>query len=124
MQTGYKPLILRLTGLVAALHVCHWAADTRTNEHRALGDLYDTLNGLADSFAEMALGRMGSRDFPPASIQSLVAPYADLIAEALSLVDEIISAAMDDGAQDIINVCADMQKSLNDARYFLVLPVV
>ena len=115
----YKQIILSLVAFNASLHIAHWSADTLTNEHKALGDLYDEMDELTDTLAEVVLGRLGDRSFDPASANQLVVPYRDSIPSALGLVSSLISTASAENAQDIITIAADMQKALNHAKYFL-----
>jgi len=122
MQSPYAFFLLTMVDIVANLHIAHWRADTRVNEHKALGDLYDTLDGHLDTFAELALGRAGSRELPQSAANLNTRAYGDLIAVALGLVTKVTTQAAAENAQDLINVLADMEASLNHARYFLMLP--
>lgn len=116
----YQAAILFLVSFNASLHVAHWSADTVTNEHKALGDLYDAMDGLTDSFAETAISRIGTRAFPNMSCD-IVRPYPQLIEEALEVVKDLFVQCQKDNAQDLLNITADMQAALNKAKYFLRL---
>lgn len=116
----YQAAILFLVSLNASLRIAHWSADTVTNEHKALGDLYDALDGLTDDFAETAIPRIGTRDFPNMT-SDLVRSYPQLIEDALEVVGELFAQCQADNAQDLLNIAADMQAALNRAKYFLRL---
>jgi len=56
--------ICRLVAYNGSLQIAHWLADTVTNEHKALGDLYEKMVGLTDEFAEVYMGKNGLIGFP------------------------------------------------------------
>ncbi len=110
-----------MVGIVANLHIEHWKADRKTNEHRALGDLYDDLDGHLDTFVELTMGRCGSSQLQKGTVSLNSQAYADLIKTALEKVATTIEQATADAAQDLVNVLADMQTALNHAKYFLMI---
>ncbi len=113
---------IELLGWLDNVKVAHWQADTVTNTHRALGDLYDAAAGLVDDLAELAMGKSGSREF--VSQQVLVIPnvgLAELLAEGLEIVAECrteCAAGVDD---DLLNNLADISATINKAKYLLKL---
>jgi hypothetical protein len=107
-----------LGGLVAyngSLLMAHWAADTVTNEHKALGDLYDSMVELTDSFAEVYMGKCGVVEPTEQTITVLSNPTE----EGLSLVEDLLSNFTEGEDDDLINILADMQAALHKAQYLL-----
>jgi hypothetical protein len=47
-----------------SLQIAHWMANTVTNEHKALGDLYESMVGFVDEFAEVYMGKSKVITFP------------------------------------------------------------
>lgn len=109
--------IARLVAYNGSLQIAHWMADTVTNEHKALGELYDSMVDLVDSFAEVYMGKSGVITFPKDGMITDIreAPCA----EGLELVADLqgyFKAGADD---DLLNILADMQSALNKAKYLL-----
>lgn len=118
-------LIVDLLAFMANLRLAHWVAPTRTNEHRALGDLYETLDGLVDEFAEVCLGKSGERTFPAGDGEDdcgysigPMAPESVLESglETISAIREGLTVGPDD---DLLNLVADMSAAINRTRYLL-----
>lgn len=111
---------IQLLGFRDNLHVAHWQAPRKTNEHSALGELYDALLGKIDELTEISISRDSAMDFPEASISiSNRAVYADLLAGGLSLIAEIratLTVGVDD---DRLNILADMTADIRRAAYKL-----
>jgi len=100
-----------------SLQIAHWLADTVTNEHKALGDLYESMTGLVDTFAETYMGKYGMVTFPDdCEISDITdAPCS----EGLDLVKDLqdnFKAGEDD---DLLNILADMSTALHKAKYLL-----
>ena len=57
MKESPDDTIARLVAYNGSLQIAHWRADTITNEHKALGDLYDTMVEKTDDFAEVFMGK-------------------------------------------------------------------
>ena len=81
---------IQLLGFRDNVHVAHWQAPRKTNEHATLGDLYDSILGKIDELTELALARDGNLEFPAGTIGIMNrAPYAELLGSALTLLAEI-----------------------------------
>ena len=114
-MTSYTDCIGRMLTYNAGLQIAHWQANTITNEHRALGDLYSALVGLVDDLAECYMGKTTVIEFPSdMTVKKLTKPCA----EGLAIVEEMMELCGDDD-QDLMNILADMQIALNKAKYLL-----
>lgn len=109
--------ICRLVCYNGSLQIAHWKADTVTNEHKALGELYESMTGLTDDFAEIYLGKYGMVTFPPDCTISDIsdAPCEKGLKEVTDL-QSYFKAGKDD---DLLNTLADMSSALNKAKYLL-----
>lgn len=111
---------IQLLGFRDNLHVAHWQAPRKTNEHATLGELYDAILPKIDALTELALARDGVMEFPAASITiTNRAPEPDLLVGGLALLTEIratFSAGADD---DALNIIADMAGDIRRAAYKL-----
>jgi hypothetical protein len=109
-----------LTSLIAnnfSLKFKHWTADRLTNEHKYIGDLYDTVSGLLDELVEVSIG-MGITlpedeeiAMNPCGVSAL-----ELIQFQITILNEIESGETDTG---ILTLTGDIRKELNHAIYFL-----
>lgn len=107
--------LLKLSSYIASLQVAHWQADTATNEHKALGDLYSTLSGLLDDFAEVYMGIYGVIKFSP---QEMVDVSESPCKKGLDILHEIYMD-IDEEDCDLENIHADMKSALHKAKYLL-----
>ena len=111
---------IQLLGFRDNLHVAHWQSPRKTNEHAAIGELYESIIGMIDELTEVSISRDGVMDFPEASIAiTNRAPYADLLSGGLALVAEIratLTAGVDD---DRLNILADITAASRRAAYKL-----
>lgn len=119
--------LARITDLLALndnLRIAHWQASTTTNEHKTLGELYDTLSELTDDLAEATLGKMGPgsvNQFPSGEtiVLNVSAGYPAVIGEAVKVLAAVkaeLNPTVDD---DLLNIVADMSNAVNKARYLL-----
>lgn len=107
------PTIGRLVSYITSLQFSHWRANTVTNDHNALGSLYEALQGLLDTFLEAYMGCYGVIDFPKGmTIDELKTPAKT----GLSIVKELQSQCDE---EDLQNILADMQQALHKAKYLL-----
>lgn len=111
----HSECICSLVAYNASLLLAHWRADTVTNEHKALGDLYEKMSDLVDDFAEVTMGKYGLVDTCSGKITTLKNPAA----EGLEIVEEAqgeFTVGQDD---DVLNILADMSAALNKTAYLL-----
>jgi len=117
-----KDAIGELNAYTASLRIAHWKANTVTNEHKALGDLYDSISDLVDSFAETYMGHYGSEKIIiPA--KPIIDVSGSPVRRGCEIVDYIRSELKMGEEDDLLNIVADMQGALNKARYLLKEPV-
>lgn len=111
---------IQLLGFRDNVHVAHWQAPRKTNEHATLGELYDAILGQVDELTELAISKDGQLDFPAVSVAIVNrAPYQDLLSSGLSLLAEIratFTYGMDD---DAFNILADISAAIRKAAYKL-----
>lgn len=116
-------LILDMVGHNSRLQLAHWRADTQTNEHEALGDLYDAMVGLVDKLAEVSMGKDSNRNF--SSVDVTLDPDTtpkDLLQEMKALAEKIMTKVKADGADDLQNITADILENINRTQYKLQSP--
>ena len=111
--------ITDLMAFNANLQLAHWQADTRTNVHKTLGDLYGTMQELTDTFAEVVLGIDRNVTFEKATI--LLTPNVTL-GELISTGRGLVGAIYKEiplNQPDVQNIVADMLAAINRAAYLL-----
>jgi DNA-binding ferritin-like protein len=109
--------LARLLAYVSNVHVAHWLANTVTNEHKVLGDVYDGMEGLTDDFAEVYMGKYGVISFPEdGKIEDITAAPITKGLEIVAHVQSMFEAGTDD---DLLNIIADMMSLLNKSKYLL-----
>lgn len=116
---------IQLLGFRDNLHVAHWQAPRKTNEHATLGELYEAILGGIDELTELAISKDGELSFPEATIGIINrATQPDLLIGGMTLLAEIratLTAGVDD---DSLNILADISAAIRRAAYKLevVLP--
>lgn len=95
---------------LSQLRLAHWAADTSTEEHETLGELYEQLESLVDEFVEQSLGAEGTTVVPSA------ASLPELLESGCALVQAELDQAPSEGVK---NTLAEMCGALDKARYLL-----
>ena len=105
--------ITKLVAYNGSLLLAHWRANTVTNEHKALGDLYESMSELTDDLAEVCMGKHGLIEITEECIGKLDNPPAD----GLEIVEQLMKEYK--GEEDLTNILADMQIALNKAAYLL-----
>jgi len=108
-------LICKLVAYNGSLQLAHWTADTVTNEHKALGDLYETMSELTDEFAQTYMGKNGVIEICDAEVCKMENPVQD----GLELTKELTTNLTEGDDDDLLNIVADMNIALNTARYLL-----
>ena len=112
-KTSVPECIGKMMAFNTALQMAHWQANTVTNEHKALGDLYSSLVELLDEFAEVYMGKFGVLEFQKMQVEKLKKPCM----EGLEIVEELKEEIADDIGLE--NIVADMEIALQKARYLL-----
>ena len=120
MRSNNGQQLVAMMGFHATAWLSHWTAPTKTNEHAALGELYDSWGDNLDKLAELCMGKARSRDLPTAQLPlKAETNYAALIKTGLGLVTAFRFACEPGIDDDVLNVLADMSHSLNLAAYKL-----
>lgn len=113
-----KQLLLSLVSVNVNLRLAHWQADTITNAHRVLGDLYEDMDELIDELVEVVIGKDLDVSFPELSINLVPnAAPKDLLAVGLATVRSLRVPFNAD--EDVLNLLADMEGKINRAKYLL-----
>ena len=111
---------IQLLGFRDNLHVAHWQAPRKTNEHETLGELYDAILDQIDELTELAISKDGDSSFPDATIVIINrAPQPDLLIGGMDLLKEIratLTAGIDD---DSLNIIADISAAIRRTAYKL-----
>jgi hypothetical protein len=123
MTGNQSDLLVRMIAYHASVWLSHWRAPTSTNEHKALGDLYDGWGDQLDSLAELCMGKARDREMPENEMQQFGArsDYSLLIDEGLALVASFRSVCTPLEDDDVLNALADLSHLLNKTAYLLEL---
>lgn len=119
-----EDVILKLVQIQNQFRFLHWQT-TADAKHRAYGDIYDTLGGLLDDFAEACMGKHGRfefgeefsivfQDITVLNLQNFI----DSITEFLISFNEIYDREMD---SDLLNLRDEMLLKVNKLKYLLTL---
>lgn len=112
-----------ITALVAFntnLQLAHWQADTVTNVHRTLGDLYEQTVDLVDKLAEVFMGKRNDRTFLNADIKLVAgADVKELLAVGIQAVADARTGCTAGEDDDLLNILADISSAINRAKYLL-----
>ena len=112
--------VLEFSGLLTKLQTAHWEADTETEEHEALGDLYDALRGCLDRYVESAMGDAGVRHMEPAEVD--LSPNIDrraLVGDIKTAVKVLQRSAKKADSEALLNIAAEMEEHVLKAIYKL-----
>lgn len=111
---------IQLLGFRDNIHIAHWQAPRKTNEHKVLGNLYESILDKIDLLTELAISKDGELEFPEATIGIVNrCPYLDLLKGGLVLLSEIratLTVGVDD---DLLNVIAEISAEIRRAAYKL-----
>lgn len=111
---------IQLLGFRDNVHVAHWQAPRRTNEHATLGELYEAITGRIDALTEIAIARDGLTDFPADAITiTNRADYAELLKAGLALLADIRATFTTGNDDDALNIIADIAADIREAGYKL-----
>jgi len=118
-------LITTLLTLQAQLRVLHWQTKSYA-EHKALGKLYDDLDGLTDQFVETFSGRYG---VPAAKndYKLTVVNYKDnsgvvqILDTAIAYMMKDVPAMLKPEDTDLLNIRDEMVGSMIKTKYLLRL---
>ena len=107
-----------LAAMVTNVQLAHWAANTQTNEHEALGQLYSDLAALVDTFVETYAGKTGELPSGVAVVQ-VETDLGALIDQSLETVEQVKAEFSVGDDDDLLNILADIEAAWNKTRYLL-----
>ena len=124
MKTA-NAIILRLVAFQTNLLLAHWQADTLTNTHKVLGDLYETVSGKVDALAEVSMGKDNDREFPEEAFEVAPnMPLNELLMFGMGVLASFRATCTPGEDDDLLNISADISAAVNRTRYFLrIAPV-
>ena len=111
-------------GLQAQLKIFHWQTKGFAR-HTALGNTYDTLDDLIDTFVEEAMGKYGRFILDEETNTIQLANLKELKPE--SMLDTVIEALnqftsqCDETDTNLLNIRDEMLGSINKLKYLLTL---
>lgn len=119
-----EELILKLIQVQNQFRFLHWQTYGDA-KHRSYGDIYESLGGHIDSFAEALMGKYGRVEFEPEfmvafqDIKSLsIQNFLDGVTEFLVSMTEKLDSKYD---TDLLNLRDEMLLSINKLKYLLTL---
>lgn len=101
------------------MRVAHLNADTATNEHKAIGELYEEMDELTDHYAEICLGKHGGKAYAASFAKAPTDDNSAMIQAGSDCVTEMRSTCKAGVDDDLLNILADMDTALNKSRYLL-----
>ena len=116
--------ITTFLALQAQLKIMHWQTKSYA-EHKALGKLYETLDGLMDTFVEVHSGKYGNTlaktkfEFSALNYKD-VNPMA-IIDNAIGYMSKELPLIIKEGDSDLLNIRDEMLAALNQTKYLLRL---
>jgi len=122
----YKNAIPKMLGISSQLRVLHWQTRVYA-EHKALGDYYETFNGLLDEFIETFQGQFGTIEVAPGNMSLF--NYTDIgrffgdIQGYVRSISETIQIVYDSMPQsdDLKNIMDELVGETNKLSYLLTL---
>jgi hypothetical protein len=108
-------------GFVMQIHVFHWLT-TSYSQHKTLGDLYDGIHDLTDSFMEAYMGKYGRN--MPTSAASVINYNTSNINETISNFEAFLvslTGELDPADTDLLNIRDEMLALIHSTQYFLTL---
>jgi hypothetical protein len=108
-------------GFVMQIHVFHWMT-TSYSQHKTLGDLYDGIHDLTDTFMEAYIGKYGRN--MPTSAGSVIAYNTSNVNETISAFEVFLiglSTELDPSDTDLLNIRDEMLSLIHSTQYFLTL---
>jgi hypothetical protein len=108
-------------GFVMQIHVFHWLT-TSYSQHKTLGDLYDGVHDLTDSFMEAYMGKYGRN--MPTSAASVINYNTSNINETISNFEAFLvslTGELDPADTDLLNIRDEMLALIHSTQYFLTL---
>lgn len=122
-QAADSGVLSRLFEFRIKLHLMHLATDSFA-EHKALGKMYEGLDGFIDGFAETFMGAKGSKDLAKGQVS--VSASAD--GDSMSVLDELqafikgeLTQAIGQDETALLNMRDDLLGQVQATKYMLTL---
>jgi hypothetical protein len=109
--------LARMVAYIGSLHIAHWKANTMTNEHKTIGELYDKMKELVDGFAEVYMGKYGMVKFPTDA--KIIDVGKKPVAAGVAMVEQAQSYFTPGEDDDLLSILSDMSIELNRSKYLL-----
>jgi len=110
-----------LLGFVMQIHVFHWLT-TSFAQHKALGELYDGIHDLTDSFMEAYMGKYGRN--MPAGAASIINYNSANVNEVISTFEAFLinlTNELQPTDTDLLNIRDEMLDLVHTTQYLLTL---
>jgi hypothetical protein len=110
-----------MLGFVMQIHVFHWLT-TSYSQHKTLGDLYDGIHDLTDTFMETYMGKYGRN--MSTSAGSVITYNPTSLNETISSFEAFLSSLsteLDPADTDLLNIRDEMLALVHSTQYFLTL---
>jgi hypothetical protein len=105
------------------LRIYHWETESYA-EHKALGNAYETLDDLIDSFMEIHIGkykRPVASDKFNITLFNYADNFKDNIDAYIEVLEDKIPQALNEKDTDLLNIRDEMLGALNQLKYLLTL---
>lgn len=105
-------------GFVVQIHIYHWQTKGFAS-HEALGELYDKIHDLTDSFMESYIGKYGRSETTMSSAFIIDYDPNNAIEKVSEFEQFLVSCDLPD--TDLLNIRDEMLGIVHKAQYFLTL---
>lgn len=119
-------IITKLLTVQAQLRVYHWQTKSYA-EHKALGKLYEGLDGLIDTFVETLSGKKGGVPSAKDNFTFVAENYKDnktvvaFLDEFSVYLTQDVPTMLDGKDTDLLNIRDEMLGAVNQTKYLLRL---
>lgn len=116
----------KFLSILNQVRVFHWQTKSFA-EHKALGELYESLDELVDDFVETFSGRYGkvptAQDLfkTQATNYSSNADTIDYLDQVVGFLENEITNSLDTNDTELLNIRDDMLAAVNHTKYLLRL---
>lgn len=116
--------ITKLIALQEQVRIFHWQTKSYS-EHKALGELYESLSELIDEFVEVYFGKFGRR-IETSGISIELINYEQgasvrLMDTAVTFLTNEISIGLSEDDTDLLNIRDEILGAVNKTKYLLTL---
>jgi len=117
-------MFTKLIKIQEQVRIYHWQTKSYS-EHKALGNLYESLSDLIDDFVEVYFGKYGRRT-EGVSMDFSLDNYEQgktllLLDDAVQFLTNEIPVLLSEGDSDLLNIRDEMLAKINRTKYLLTL---